>query len=131
MHSYHSSLREFPPGAKSRAGDNYAGTATYVGVNNGVGELTLTGTSTVKVGTLSIGHGTNNTQTANGTVTVFDGGTLNASSIVCNTLTIGGTPPPSSAASFTNANSVPEPSTIAMLILAGLSLIGWTVRRCR
>jgi autotransporter-associated beta strand protein len=94
------------------------------------GELSYTGDTAVNAGTLTIaGTGILNTPSAK--VTVFDGGTLNAASIVCNTLTIGGTPPPSSAASFTNANSVPEPSTMAMLILAELSLIGWTVRRCR
>jgi hypothetical protein len=54
------------------------------------------------------------------TVYVNTGSTLNATSIVADTLTIGGTHVPVAAA------TVPEPSTFALLILAGLGgLLAW------
>jgi autotransporter-associated beta strand protein len=87
----------------------------------GTGTLTLTvdptynGNTTVDAGTLTVG---NLTHSAN--VYVASTGTLNATSIVTGTLTIGG---PASSASVT---AVPEPSTIVLLVLAGLgALLAW------
>ena len=45
--------------------------------------------------------------TPSAVVTVYDGGTLNAGSIVADTLTIGGTAP-------STATAVPEPGTFAL-----------------
>jgi autotransporter-associated beta strand protein len=74
------------------------------------------GNTAVKGGTLTI-VGSLNTPSAN--VTVASGATLTASSIVANTLTIGGAP-------TSSASSVPEPSVFVLLVLAGLgALLAW------
>jgi autotransporter-associated beta strand protein len=96
----------------------HAGTAAQDGglTKLGDGSLTLTalptytGNTTVNQGTLSANAGIN---TPNATVFVADGATLNASSIVADTLTIGGAP---------LAAAVPEPGTLALLTLAALSI---------
>jgi hypothetical protein len=65
--------------------------------------------------------------TGAGTVQVADNATLTSRSIVVDSLVIGGAPvvTPSSAAA-TSFQAVPEPSTLALLVLAGLSaLLAW------
>jgi autotransporter-associated beta strand protein/T5SS/PEP-CTERM-associated repeat protein len=91
----------------------------------GLGTLTLaadptyTGNTTVNAGALTVG---NLTHSAN--VYVASTGTLNATSIVTGTLTIGG--PALAAASSASVTAVPEPSTIVLLVLAGLgALLAW------
>ena len=104
-----------------------AGTTAAVGLDKtGVGTATLagsllyTGNTTVYEGTL-IATAIN---TPAATIWVGTGGTLTAPSIVANSLVIGGTP----AAVAANA-AVPEPSTLLLLVLAGLALAGAYVRR--
>ena len=78
------------------------------------------GDTVVNGGTLTIA-GTLNTPTAS--VSVATGATLNAASIVADSLTIGGGP-------FAVAPApVPEPSTLVLLALAGLALVGAYARR--
>jgi autotransporter-associated beta strand protein/T5SS/PEP-CTERM-associated repeat protein len=91
----------------------------------GIGTLTLAadptynGNTTVNAGTLTVG---NLTHSAN--VYVASTGTLNATSIVTGTLTIGG--PALAAASSASVTAVPEPSTLVLLVLAGLgALLAW------
>jgi autotransporter-associated beta strand protein len=80
---------------------------------------TYTGNTTVNEGTLNVG---NLTHSAN--VYVASTSTLNATSIVTGTLTIGG--PALAAASSASVTAVPEPSTIVLLVLAGLgALLAW------
>jgi autotransporter-associated beta strand protein len=88
----------------------------------GSGTLTLTGAlsydgdTTVNDGTLIITTALN---TPNAAVYVATGGTLEVPSLVASSLTIGG--PPAAVA-------VPEPGTLTLLILAGLTAI-WAIRR--
>jgi autotransporter-associated beta strand protein len=94
----------------------------------GAGELTLTGAlsrtggTIVDDGTLNVTLGIN---TPNATVYVATGGTLNTPTIVADTLIIGGAPLTPSAA------TVPEPGTLAMLILAAMGMAGlaWLKRK--
>jgi fibronectin-binding autotransporter adhesin len=98
--------------------DNVSGGLT----KNGLGSLTLTGAltysgdTTVNVGTL---NATTGIDTPNAAVYVATGATLNASSIVADTLTIGGAP-------HVAANAVPEPGTLVLLVLFGMgALLAW------
>jgi fibronectin-binding autotransporter adhesin len=98
--------------------DNVSGGLT----KNGLGSLTLTGAltysgdTTVNVGTL---NATTGIDTPNAAVYVATGATLNASSIVADTLTIGGAP-------NVAANAVPEPGTLVLLVLFGMgALLAW------
>jgi fibronectin-binding autotransporter adhesin len=100
-----------------------AGTLTLTGA------LSYTGDTIVNDGTLTIA-GTGELNTPLAKVEVATGATLNASSITCDTLTIGGGPF-SFASSLAPVTPVPEPSTMALLLLAGLSLAGWAIRRFR
>jgi autotransporter-associated beta strand protein len=91
----------------------------------GTGSLTLTadptytGDTTVNAGTLTVG----NLNTPSATVYVATGTTLNATSIVADTLTIGGAPLAAAA------QAVPEPSVLALLVLAGVAFVGGFLRR--
>ncbi|MCC6124147.1 MAG: autotransporter-associated beta strand repeat-containing protein [Pirellulales bacterium] len=86
-------------------------------VKNGAGELVLSGlvaysgNTTVNAGTLTVGALTNSPN-----ITVH--GTLNAASLACDALIIS-TPVASSSAA-----TVPEPSTLVLLVLTGLVLLG-------
>jgi autotransporter-associated beta strand protein len=88
----------------------------------GAGALTLvdgntyTGNTTVNEGTLNVP----NLNTPNATVYVATGAAFNATSIVADTLTIGGDPLPLAGAATA---AVPEPGTLALLALAGLGLL--------
>jgi autotransporter-associated beta strand protein len=84
------------------------------------GALAYTGNTNVNQGTLVV----NNLSTPDATVFVATGATLNATSIVADTLTIGGAPVVIGAAA-----TVPEPSTLALLVLAGLAFVGACLRR--
>jgi autotransporter-associated beta strand protein len=90
-------------------------------VKLGPGTLTLTGASTrtgdtvVDEGTLNMPLGIN---TPNAAVYVATGGTLNAPTIVADSLTIGGVPLASA-----NTAAVPEPGTLVLLALAGMIAI--------
>ena len=90
------------------------------------GALSYTGNTIVNDGTLTIA-GTGELNTPLAKVEVATGATLNASSITCDTLTIGGGPFHAPVV----GGAVPEPSTMALLVLAGLSLAGWAIRRFR
>jgi autotransporter-associated beta strand protein len=89
-----------------------------VSVQNLLGTLTYIGNTAVEAGTLNV----SNLNTPTGSVTVYDGATLTAASIVADTLTIGGIAPPSMSA-------VPEPSAIVLLVLAGMGAILTVWRR--
>jgi hypothetical protein len=91
------------------------------------GALSYTGNTIVNDGTLTIG-GTGQLYTPLAKVEVATGATLNATSITCDTLTIGGGP---FHAPVVAGGAVPEPSAMALLMLAGLSLAGWAIRRFR
>jgi autotransporter-associated beta strand protein len=93
----------------------------------GTGTLTLsadptyTGKTIVDAGTLTVG---NLTHSAN--VYVASTGTLNATSIVTGTLTIGGPALAATSSAAAPITAVPEPSTIVMLVLASLgTLLAW------
>jgi hypothetical protein len=60
--------------------------------------------------------------TPSAVVTVYDGGTLNAGSVVADTLTIGGTAP-------STATAVPEPGTFSLLIVALAVIAGLRWKR--
>jgi autotransporter-associated beta strand protein len=99
----------------------------------GAGELTLagplsyTGDTTVAEGTLT-SNGT--IDTPNATITVAAGATLNAPTVIADTLNLGGGFAAASAASAPAAIApVPEPSSIVLLALAGLALAGAFLRR--
>jgi fibronectin-binding autotransporter adhesin len=78
---------------------------------------TYTGATEVLAGTLEVVN-----LTTSPTITVYDGATLTAASIVADTLTIGGTQP-------ALPNAVPEPSTIVLLVLASVCMIFAASRR--
>jgi autotransporter-associated beta strand protein len=82
-----------------------AGTVTLTG------PLTYTGDTIVNAGTLNVTN-----LTASPHVYVATGATLNATSIVADTLTIGGP-------QLASAAAVPEPSTLLLLALAGLGAL--------
>jgi autotransporter-associated beta strand protein len=92
----------------------------------GAGELTLTsdpsylGDTSVSEGVLTLP----NLNTPSAAVTVYDGGTLNAGSLVADSLTIGGTVPGPVVI-------VPEPSILVLLILAIPVLAGLRWKRKR
>jgi autotransporter-associated beta strand protein len=94
---------------------------------DGPGELTLSGADTysgdtvVNNGTLNVSLGIN---TPNALVYVADGGTLNAPSIVADTLSIGG-----AAMNSAVAVAVPEPGTMVLLTLALVALSVWTRKK--
>jgi autotransporter-associated beta strand protein len=95
----------------------HAGAGTDGGLKkNGGGALTLAATptyngdTTVNAGVLNANGGIS---TPSATVYVATGATLNATSIVADTLTIGGAP-------HLAATAVPEPGTFVLLVLAGL-----------
>ena len=79
------------------------------------GALSYNGNTTVDAGTLTLTVPLN---TPNARVYVATGTTLNATSIVADTLTIGG--PPMAAPATT---PVPEPGTLVLLALAGMGLL--------
>ena len=98
----------------------------------GLGTLTLavaptyTGNTEIADGTLQLnvpGTVTLSTVTGAGTLKVADGTTLIATSIDVGTLTIGG---PATGAALA---AVPEPGTLVLLALAGLTLTGAYLRR--
>jgi autotransporter-associated beta strand protein len=111
-----------------------SGTTTYSGsidgnlslvkdggsIQNLTGSLTYTGNTTVNAGTLNV----SSIDTPAATVYVATGATLTATSIVADTLSIGGTPLEASVAA-----AVPEPGTLVLLVLAGLTLAGAYLRR--
>jgi autotransporter-associated beta strand protein len=80
-----------------------------------LGALTYVGDTTVNAGELIV----TNLNTPANTVSVMDGATLTATSIVADTLVIGGTPSPAPLA-------VPEPGTFALLVFAAFgALLAW------
>jgi fibronectin-binding autotransporter adhesin len=84
----------------------------------GTGSLTLTGALSY-TGNTAVNAGTLNVtalNTPNATVSVATGANLTATSIVANTLSIGGAPTASVAA-------VPEPTTLVLLMLAGAGIL--------
>jgi autotransporter-associated beta strand protein len=93
----------------------------------GEGQLTLSGTlsytgdTTVAQGTLNL---TTALDTPDATVTVLDGTTLSAVSIVADTLVIGGTLP------TPNVAAVPEPGTAVLLIAVAAGLLA-VIRRSK
>jgi autotransporter-associated beta strand protein len=97
----------------------------------GLGTLTLSGALSyagdtfVNEGTLTI---TTPLNTPSADVSVATGGTLNAVSIVADSLNIG-VAPLTPATGSTVPNAVPEPSTLVLLALAGLALAGAYFRR--
>jgi fibronectin-binding autotransporter adhesin len=88
------------------------------------GSLTYTGNTTVNGGTLQV----TNLNTPDATVAVALDATLTATSIVADSLVIGGGP--YSSASGSAVNSVPEPSTLALLAVAvcGIAAAAWRKR---
>jgi autotransporter-associated beta strand protein len=106
------------------AGASAAGGLTVSDTSAGTpGSLTLTaaptytGNTDVLAGTLT----TPSLNTPAATVSVYDGATLYAGSIVADTLVIGGTP-----AAAASPAAVPEPGTFVLLALAGLgALLAW------
>ena len=108
------------------AANSYAGATTI-----GAGTLALTATgqiatssSIANAATFNVLDGTHtvNAISGAGTTNVYGTATLTAPSIVQGTLTIGGVAP-------TAAGAVPEPSTIVLLVLAGLAVVGAYLRR--
>jgi autotransporter-associated beta strand protein len=95
----------------------------------GLGSLTLVagntyiGDTVVDAGTLNIPA----INTPSAEVYVATDAVLNTASIVANTLTIGGAP--RVAASASSVTAVPEPSTLVLLALAGMALVGAYIRR--
>jgi fibronectin-binding autotransporter adhesin len=93
------------------------------GTLNLVGGNTYTGDTIVNEGALNIPA----INTPSSMVYVAVDSTLNASSIVADSLYIGGNPLPLPKAS--NTAAVPEPGTFVLLALAGLALVGAYIRR--
>ncbi len=112
-----------------------SGTTTYSGAIDGdlslvkdgesvqilTGPLTYTGDTTVNAGTLSM----TNLNTPGSAVSVAAGATLSATSITADSLTVGGGPFVAAGA----PNAVPEPGTLALLILAALGCIALLRRK--
>jgi autotransporter-associated beta strand protein len=98
-------------------------------VKTGAGTMTLTGNDTytgntyVNAGTLNATTGIN---TPSAIVGVADGATLTATSIVADSLSIGGGP---YGAPVVNACPVPEPGSLTLLVLAGLGALVAVWRR--
>jgi autotransporter-associated beta strand protein len=82
---------------------------------------TYTGDTTVNEGSLTV-VGAIDTPASD--VFVATGATLNAASIVADTLTIGGAPHATA-----NAAAVPEPGTFVLLALAGMAALLAALRR--
>jgi autotransporter-associated beta strand protein len=93
----------------------------------GDGTLTLTsastyaGDTTVNQGVLNANMGID---TPSAAVYVATGATLNAASIVADTLTVGGP-------RISVATAVPEPGTLALLAMAGIAAVWFAARRKR
>jgi autotransporter-associated beta strand protein len=91
-------------------------TKTGAGALDVVGSIAMAGDTIVNEGTVNATGGINTPANA---VYVSTGTTLNASSIVADSLVIGGGP-------YAAAASVPEPGTFVLLALAGLgALLVW------
>jgi fibronectin-binding autotransporter adhesin len=91
------------------------------------GALTYTGNTDIQAGMLQVatqGEVTLSTVTGAGTLSVCDGTSLKATSIVIDTLSIGGSPVLPGPVVV-----VPEPSTFVLSILGFLGLAGWAWRK--
>jgi autotransporter-associated beta strand protein len=92
---------------------------------------TYNGNTDIQAGTLQLdikGSATLSTVTGAGALSVCDGTSLTATSIVVDTLSIGGTPVVISGGAA-SVMAVPEPGTFVLLVLAGLGLVGAFMRR--
>ena len=112
-----------------------SGSTTYSGSINGnislvksggstqnlTGLLTYTGNTIVNAGTLSV----SSIDTPSAAVSVATGATLTATSIMADSLAIGGGP----FVSAGTLNAVPEPGILVLLVLAGLAFGGTYLRR--
>jgi hypothetical protein len=94
------------------------GTLTLTGAVTNIGPVTIDSNATLQ---MNNGTTTFTTVSGNGSMHVADGSTLNATSIVLDTLTIGG--PATASASMA---AVPEPGTFVLLALAGIgAILAW------
>jgi autotransporter-associated beta strand protein len=85
------------------------------GVLTLTGALSYTGNTTVTGGTLNV----NTLSTPTATVAVYNSSALNANSLACNSLTIGGS----------SAAAVPEPAIIVLLAIGLASILGPMARK--